>query len=336
MKNEETKFEELIIDYLSGTISDSDEHILLSLLKSDEKCRITLREMAKTRAISFIPILEQTKQSNFEQLKKSLPKSVPIIKSAFFNYFRQIAAIFLLAVTTGISSYFLYSKFINSQHTTLISQTIVPFGSHAKVVLPDGSEVLLNSGSIFKYNNSFGLKDRKVSLIGEGFFKVKKDKSKPFLVSTDNLEIKVLGTVFNVNSYLEDSTVKIDLLEGKVDVTTLDDTHAEKRTLLPNEMVIYDKKSKKMTTSKSDAAKSAQWITDKLTFVNESMEKILHDLERKFDVHFIIESEKLKSEIFSGSINLNQPLNEILDYIDVDNKFERTYEGKIVRIRDRE
>jgi len=90
-----------------------------------------------------------------------------------------------------------------------------------------------------------------------------------------------------------------------------------------------------MTKGTSDAAKSALWKTGKLSFENESMENILHNLERKFDVRFVIESKKIKSEIFSGSLNLNQSLNEILDYIDVDKKFERIYDGRNVHIKDR-
>ncbi|HRZ97867.1 MAG TPA: FecR domain-containing protein [Paludibacter sp.] len=334
MQSENTTFEKLIIDYLSGNISDTDEPILLNLLKSDEKYREQLRELAKTRAISFVPILEKAKQSNYNQLKKQLILS-GTKKPVFISQFLRIAAIFVLALTTGVSAYFLYSKFINAQDQLMISQTIVPLGSQSKIVLPDGSVVWLNSGSEFKYDNTFGKKERRVTLVGEAYFEVTKDKTKPFLVTTDNLEIKVLGTTFNVNSYLENETVKVDLLEGKVDVTTTNDELTDKRTLMPNEMIVYNKKSKKMTKGTSDAAKSAQWKTGKLSFENESMENILHNLERKFDVRFVIESKKIKSEIFSGSLNLNQSLNEILDYIDVDKKFERIYDGRNVHIKDR-
>lgn len=75
----------------------------------------------------------------------------------------------------------------------MVYQTIVPNGSRTKLILPDGSVVWLNSDSQFKYDNSFGVKERRVTLNGEGYFQVAKDKTKPFIVITDNIKIKVLG-----------------------------------------------------------------------------------------------------------------------------------------------
>lgn len=335
MQNEKSKTDRRIIDFLSGTLSDGDCPVLLHQLQSDEDFRMQLQGAAKVRALSFIPVLEKEKQSSYEQLMKTVQKPIFLPKENFLKYYMRMAAMLILAVTTGIGSFFLYSKYNSLQNQSLISQTIVPLGSHAKVVLPDGSVVLLNSGAEFRYDRSFGAKDRRVSLKGEGYFEVAKDASRPFVVSTDRLEIKVLGTVFNVKAFTEESTIKIDLIEGKVKVTSLNDRHPETKTMNPNEMIVYDKKTGLLTLSKTDAAKAAQWTKGKLTFVNESMEKIIRDLERTFNVHFIIETQRIKSENFSGSINLDQPLNEILENIDVDHKFDRSYEGQNVFIRDR-
>lgn len=337
MQTETKKFEDLVIDYLSGKISDEDTAVLVEFLNSDELYRNQFHELAKTRAIAFIPAIEKDKKSNFYILKKKLKFTDLTFRNIFGYQFSRIAAIVILSVTTGISAFYLYDKFISGQQADMISETIVPFGSQAKVKLPDGTVVWLNSGSELRYDNSFGKNERKVSFSGEGYFEVTKNTNKPFMVHTNNVDIKVLGTVFNVNSYANETTVKVDLLEGKVDVSALAENGTlENKTLLPNEMLVYDKKLKKMSAGKSDAAKSAQWKTGKLTFDNVSMEKLLRNLERKYDVHFIIESKKIKSEMFTGSINLEQPLNEILEYIDVDKKFERIYDGRKVRICDKE
>ncbi|MGC3978579.1 MAG: FecR family protein [Paludibacteraceae bacterium] len=335
-------FENLMIDYLSGSISEKDEITLFNLLESDEKHQTQFREMAQARAFAFAPALESEKQSNYEMLKKKLTQED--IDTTNYEYtpkrhtlkrILQIAAIFVLMLTTSISSYFLYLKFSKKQSLAMVYQTIVPNGSKTKLILPDGSVVWLNSGSEFKYDNSFGLKERRVMLNGEGYFEVAKDKTKPFIVITDNIKIKVLGTVFNVDSYSEKATEKVDLLEGKVDVSLLDTKVPESQKLLPNEMVIYNKDSKKITKTKSPVSKSTQWMLGKLTFTNESLENILIDLERKFDVRFVIETGKIKSEFFSGSLDLNLPLNVILDYIDVDRKMEITYKGNDIYISDR-
>ena len=108
---------------------------------------------------------------------------------------------------------------------------------------------------------------------------------------------------------------------------------AGKLTLHPNEKMVYNKKNNSMLIYSVDATRSAQWTIGKLCFVDASIEQIAKDLERKYDVKIKIESEKIKRELFSGSLNLNQPLKNILNYIDVDRKFEMTYIGKSIFIK---
>jgi ferric-dicitrate binding protein FerR (iron transport regulator) len=108
---------------------------------------------------------------------------------------------------------------------------------------------------------------------------------------------------------------------------------SKKLTLIPNEKMIYNKNTKTMYSRKADAAKSAQWTTGKLCFVDESLQDITKDLERKYNVKIILETVNMKNELFSGSLNLNQPLNIILDYLDVDKKFTKIYNGQTVFIK---
>ena len=251
----------------------------------------------------------------------------------FIQYFLKIAAVILFVITTSISVYYISSGYNSSSDNLANCETVVPLGSQAKMILPDGTVAWLNSGSTLKYNKLYGKHDREVQLTGEGYFQVTKDKTKPFLVHTNNIEVKVLGTVFNVRSYSDDSTVEVNLLEGKVDVSMINDKNSRTLTLHPDERMIYDKDSKTMLTGKVIASKSAQWTIGKLCFVDASVENITKELERKFDVQINIEANKMKNEFFSGSLDLNQPLNVILDYLDVDKKFTRTYNGKTIYIK---
>lgn len=334
MQNKNKIFEDLILDYFSGKLSEQDESIFLHLLNSHPKYKNKYREMAKERAISFIPTLEKGKDKNYQIVDSTInnKKHINTYGATFFRYFSRVAAVLLFILSTSIASYYIYND--NFKSTKLVScETVVPFGSQAKIILPDGTVAWLNSGSTLKYSNLFGKKTRDVSLTGEGYFEVTKDKNKPFLVHTNNIQIKVLGTVFNVRSYVDDPTVEVNLLEGKVDVSILDATDNNRLTLYPNEKMVYDKENKSMLSYNADAAKSVQWTIGKLCFVDAPIEKIARDIERKYDVHIIIDSEKIKGEIFSGSINLNQPLNEVLDYIDVDKKFDITNNGKTIIIK---
>lgn len=334
MQDKEKKFEDLMISYFTGNITDNQERLLIDYLKSNPDFKIKYSEMAKTRAISFIPSLENSKKSNYRYLVQKLGFSthskyfLPL-----FQRFLRVAAIVVFILSTSISAYYFYINSNTISSNLAITETIVPLGSQTKMILPDSSVVWLNSGTILKYDNEYGKKNRELTLVGEAYFEVRKDKSRPFVVTANNLKIKVLGTIFNVRSYIEDPTIEVNLLEGKVDVYLRNSTKTAKRTLLPNEKMVYNKKSSLMQTFKTNASKSAQWTIDKLCFVDAPIEKIMKDLERKFDVQIIIENNEIKNEVFSGSINMNQPLNQILDYIDVDKKFKKLYDGKTITIK---
>jgi len=332
MQDKTKQFEYLMSTHLSGGISEDEEQVLLEILNSDAKYKVLYAEMAKTRAISFIPVLENEKKSQYKNLTRTLNNVILNTSSNLIRNILKVAAIAIFVLSTSLSFYYLLSdNFFREKLAS--SETVVPLGSQAKIILPDGTIAWLNSGSTLKYSNLYGKKNREVLLSGEGYFEVTKDKSKPFFVHTNNIQVKVLGTVFNVRSYMNDRTVEVNLLEGKVDVSMLDNNSSKKLILIPNEKMIYNKNTKTMYSCKADAAKSAQWTIGKLCFVNSSLKDISKDLERKYNVKIILESDRVKNEIFSGSLDLNQPLKFILDYLDVDKKFTKTYNGQTVSIK---
>ena len=125
----------------------------------------------------------------------------------------------------------------------------VPLGSQTKVILPDSSVVCLNSGSVLKYDPAFlRKKSREVYLIGEGYFEVQKNPEKPFIVHADDINVKVLGTVFNVRSYPEDSEIEVSLIKGKVNVFSASETR-DNVILASDEQLTYDKRSCLLYTS---------------------------------------------------------------------------------------
>ncbi len=112
-------------------------------------------------------------------------------------------------------------------------------GSKSKVELPDGSVVWLNAGSTLTYDKDFGKENRAVTLIGEGFFDVTKNKEKPFIISTESISIKVLGTVFNVKAYKEDKQTETSLIHGSIEVT-IKNRPNDKIILSPSEKLIVE------------------------------------------------------------------------------------------------
>ena len=336
MEKELEIFEELMLDYLAGKLSEDKEQQLLHFLKSDVFYRQRYEEMAKTRAKSFVGQFEKEKRANYATLsaRLGLGREKQKIKMPLWRTFSRIAAVVLLALTTSISTYYIYKDVAEASHADALCQMEVPLGSQTKLILPDGTTVCLNSGSVLKYDPAFlRKKNREVYLVGEGYFEVQKNPEKPFIVHADEVNVKVLGTVFNVRSYPEDPSIEVSLLEGKVNVFSKSETRGNV-ILSPDERLTYDKKSGKMSHYHADAQQASQWTTGRLSFVNASVPEIMKDIERKYDVRIIIQSKYIDKEVFSGSISPKLTVEEILDYIDIDNKYSWSRNGNVITIMD--
>ena len=131
-------------------------------------------------------------------------------------------------------------------------------GDKARIELPDGTNVVLNSASQMSYLNDFGKKNRCVQLNGEAFFKVAHDESRTFIVQVGELEVKVLGTSFNVSAYEDDEDIVVVLQEGKVGVYAQGMSH----TMIPGDKLEYNKLTQKLTTTKVNSEDYIEW--DKL------------------------------------------------------------------------
>src|SRR5690606_4403888 len=120
----------------------------------------------------------------------------------------------------------------------------------------DGSKVYLNAGSTLQFPSAFAGNERRVKLNGEGYFEVAPNKDKKFIVETESLQVEVLGTVFNLKSYADDSKIYTTLLEGKVAITGVDN---RVQILSPNEHAIYNKSTKKLSIESIDTSPNVAW-----------------------------------------------------------------------------
>lgn len=171
-------------------------------------------------------------------------------------------------------------------------------GDKATVILPDGTDVILNSASQLSYLSDFGTNERRVQLEGEGYFKVAHDTHRTFIVQVGELEVKVMGTVFNVCAYSNDQNVTVVLLEGKVGIHT----PSTSTTLSPGEKINYNKSTRKLSTEKVYPDDYVSWTKGNLYFQNESLENIMKTLSRVYDVTIRIDSRKISEERFTGTI----------------------------------
>lgn len=329
------EFDDLMIDYLSGTLSGQDTQAFYTLLRCDVRYQQRYAEMSSLYAKSLIPYFEKEKKANYAKLIKQLHIGQKE-KRVLFSWQKvyRIAAVVALVLTTSISAYYLYKDVVASRQEMALCQMEVPLGAQAKVILPDGSVVQLNSGTILSYDPSLAHNSkREVYLSGEAHFEVRKNPEHPFIVHTNDIHVKVLGTIFNVRAYPQDRQIEVGLIEGKVNVFSLSETQGNV-ILMPNERLLYDKELKRMWTDTVDARRMSQWTTGRLSFVNTSLVDILKEIERKYNVRIVVDSRRMKEEIFSGSISAKLTIDEILNYIDVDNKYRWERSGNLITITD--
>jgi transmembrane sensor len=257
------------------------------------------------------------------------------------------AAAILVACLTGF--YFYIARPTANESDRMVMNTIyVPFGKTRKLILPDGTRVQLNSGSTISWPGSFAGDVRQVSLKGEGFFDVTKNKKKPFLVVTDQLTIKVLGTVFNVKAYQDDKNTETTLLKGKVQVQ-LKDRPEKNIILLPNEKLVVMNESsmiedpvnnkearteyqlKKLPGIKPEEIKETAWLSNRLVFINESFESVARQMERKYNVQLVFDDQELKTEQLSGVLE-KESLENALEIIKLTTPLKFRMEGRTIHI----
>ncbi|RKR14472.1 FecR family protein [Maribacter vaceletii] len=201
----------------------------------------------------------------------------------------------------------------------------VPYGKKFDLILSDGTSVFLNSGSSIKYPVKFikGL-NRQVYLTGEAFFDVAKDKTHPFVVDTKELNVQVLGTKFNVQTYEEDSQIDVILVEGSVGLDS-----QKKLNYKDNDVVLepgykgsYNKRHKNITTKKVNTSIYTSWMTGTVVFRNTPFREIVKKLERLYNVTIIVNNKDLiDNENFNASIEVeNETIEQVL------NCFNKVYE----------
>lgn len=215
-------------------------------------------------------------------------------------------------------------------------------GSKTQVTLPDGSTVILNADSKLSYPDNFMGNIREVELEGEAFFEITENKKKPFIIHSKNMDIKVLGTVFNVRAYPSETLSEASLISGAIEVLLINRPN-EKILLKPNEKISITHnpgvKQKGLASSKilnenpplisinklkldeaDNQLNEIAWTQDKLIFKNENLQDIVQLLERWYGVSIVIENKKLKTEIFTGRF-YSESINQVLKALQLTHTF---------------
>jgi transmembrane sensor len=203
----------------------------------------------------------------------------------------------------------------NVKNVTEYNTLITPRGGEYTLFLSDGTEVILNSGSKLKYPVIFNHKNREVELEGEAFFRVTKSKESPFIVKTNNVNVTVYGTIFNVSAYNNENLMQTTLIEGSVGVSLNDSQSESEVKIEPGQQLIYNKGSGNTETKEVDTEQFIAWTKGMFVFENEPIENILKIMSRWYDFNFEFKDSGLKNQRFTLSLGRNEEINKILEMI---------------------
>ena len=207
------------------------------------------------------------------------------------------------------------------------NELIIPKGGEYQVVLADGTKVWLNSASRLIYPQSFMGKERRVVLSGEAFFDVAHDAERPFIVETSRMNVKVLGTRFNVNDYDDNEEVSTTLVNGSVEIVS---GGQQAFRLVPGEQA-YGKENE-LEKREVNVRLYTSWIDGKFLFNNTELEEIAKQISRWNDVEIFFSSENVKKVRFTGAIVKFKPLDDLVRMIESTSQVRFSVKGKTIVI----
>jgi len=227
------------------------------------------------------------------------------IKRHIFVTTIKVAASFLLLVSLTFTAYWLIGKSGNILVTAENGKILEP------IVLPDGSEVYLNSGSTIRYPKNFKTDIREVELVGEAFFRVTHNPKQPFIIQTPQALVKVLGTSFDVNACRKCDHVSVVVETGTVELSS--GNGGESLKLTPGNTGVYYLNSKKLAKSATSDVNSFAWKTNEILFHNSNMDYVSKTLENVFSKTIVLDSH-LKHCSLNANFK-NRDLESILEAI---------------------
>jgi transmembrane sensor len=298
--------------------------------------------------------LEAAYQKHLSRMRSSGTGLPSVSKSPKFNRKIFAAAAALIIIIAGISYFTLAptSKPIANAANSASSEISTRYGSKTNILLPDGTKVWLNAGSKLTYNKSFGENYRDVVLTGEAYFDVTHNAEKPFVIHTRSMDIKVLGTEFNVKSYPDDKTTEASLIRGSIEVV-LKNHQADKIILRPNEkLVVTNDKTEEPLSVPGKKNKAAvpmisvshlnyfsmdstiletSWLQNRLVFEDESFAEIGRRMSRWYGVSFGFKGEDLENLRFTGNFQ-NETVVEALQAMQITARFRFKIVNKTILI----
>ena len=306
MTDKTQKYLKLIDKYLDGMTSIQEESDLLDWKKSSDLNKKIFNE----RCLEYESNAEKVESNeSWEAFRYKYNNSDNKGKTKALTTIYKYAAIILLFVSIGLIVRLMNAPISDSE----VFVAEVPMGEKCNLKLPDGSEVKINSDSKLTYQKHGG--ERIATLEGEAWFSVAKDKKHPFIVKTNEYDIEVLGTVFNVMAYSDYGRTETSLIEGKVKI--LSERLPNKMYLLnPNQKLTYHHNNKNFNCRKIDKH-DLSWKNNEFEFYRMPFDELARRLERWYDVKIKLMNPELKELFYSGKFKNKETIWQVLDIIKI-------------------
>lgn len=206
---------------------------------------------------------------------------------------------------------------------TIYNTISTPRGGQYQLVLPDGSKVWLNATSSIKFPVAFAGNSRTVELNGEAYFEVTKNPARPFVVKVKDVEVKVLGTHFNVMAYGEEGKIATTLLEGSVHVSR----GAENHVMVPGQQAVWKENGEYVLDEHADLEEVISWKNGKFYFNNADIKIIMRQIARWYDVDVEYRNISAQTQL-GGVVSRKEDLRQLLNYFEIAGKVHFTIEGR--------
>lgn len=249
---------------------------------------------------------------DWEVLQKDiLTAPAPKRSIPFYHQWLKYVAVIVLLIMTAGTTYWATDRFKPARHVEM-AQIFVPYGESEQVVLPDGSKVWVNAGSLLVYPKDFTDTDtRTVYLTGQASFSVHKNQEQPFIVKTTYLDVQALGTVFTIEAYPNDSCSMATLEKGSV-LVSVQEEYIQPTILKPDQQLIYSHTAHTVRVQSVDASLYQLERSGYLIFEDVPFSRLMASLERKFNVTIHYSSQKYANECYNVKFSPDESLEEVL------------------------
>ncbi|HMG94440.1 MAG TPA: FecR domain-containing protein [Chryseolinea sp.] len=303
--------EQMMIRYFRGECSLEEEAILREWLqKSYENKKLFYEQKAlwNYRHVKRFGTEEQIGRAMSTFNNKLNDAESRIQKRVFFRL-AKYAAVFIFTSTLSVFLYISYQR--QTRDGRLMTISVTQTDSSRLVTLVDGSRVWLNSNSSISYPKEFSHDERMVHLRGEGYFEVAHDSLHPFIVKTDAVQVKVLGTSFNILS--SEKKTETTLVTGRVIIQNKKGDNLA--VLTPGQMGAFDNASQYLSVNVVDVEQYIAWRQGTVSFTNTTLGNIAGKHSELYQVRFVFDSSKVDRTAYNFNFRKGQPLDEVLEML---------------------